>query len=36
MLTWFAVALVGGAVAVGVGWVLRRVDELGRPRRFPG
>ena len=35
MLTWFAVALVGGAVAVGVGWVLRRVDELGRPRRFP-
>ena len=35
MLTWFAVALVGGAVAVGVGWGLRRFDELGRPRRFP-
>ena len=35
MLTWFAVALAGGAVAVGVGWRLRRFDELGRPRRFP-
>jgi hypothetical protein len=35
VLTWFAVGLVGGAVAVGVGWGLRRVDELGRPRRFP-
>jgi hypothetical protein len=35
VLTWFAVALVGGAVAVGVGWVLRQVDELGQPRRFP-
>jgi hypothetical protein len=35
VLTWFAVALVGGAVAVGVGWALRRADELGRPRPFP-
>jgi hypothetical protein len=35
VLTWFAVALIGGAVAVAVGWALRRVDELGRPRRFP-
>jgi hypothetical protein len=35
VLTWFAVALIGGAVAVAVGWALRRVDELGRPRR-PG
>ena len=33
MLTWFAVALAGGAVAAG--WGLRRFDELGRPRRFP-
>jgi hypothetical protein len=35
VLTWFAVALAGSAVAVVVGWGLRRVDELGRPRRFP-
>jgi hypothetical protein len=35
VLTWFAVALVGGAVAVAGGWAVRRVDELGRPRRFP-
>jgi hypothetical protein len=35
VLTWFAVAFLGGAVAVGVGWGLRRFDELGRPRRFP-
>jgi hypothetical protein len=35
VLTWFAVALAGAAVAVGVGWSLRRVDELGRPRRLP-
>ena len=35
MLTWFAVALAGGAVAVAVGWWRRRADELGRPRRFP-
>jgi hypothetical protein len=35
VLTWFAVALAGGAVAVGVGWWRRRADELGRPRRFP-
>jgi hypothetical protein len=35
VLTFIAVALGGGAVAVGVGWWLRRADELGRPRRFP-
>ena len=35
MLTWFAVALAGGAVAVAVGWGLRRSDALGRPRPFP-
>jgi hypothetical protein len=35
VLTWFAVALAGGAVAVAAGWSLRRLDELGRPRRFP-
>jgi hypothetical protein len=35
VLTWFAVALAVGAVAVGVGWWLRQSDELGRPRRFP-
>ena len=35
MLTWFAVALAGGAVAVAVGWGLRRSDGLGRPRPFP-
>jgi hypothetical protein len=35
VLTFIAVALAGGAVAVGVGWWLRRADELGRPRRFP-
>jgi hypothetical protein len=35
VLTWFAVALAGAAAAVAVGWGLRRVDELGRPRRFP-
>ena len=35
MLTWFAVALAGGAVAVAVGWALRPNDELGRPRPFP-
>jgi hypothetical protein len=35
VLTWFAVALGGGAVAVAAGWAIRRVDELGRPRRFP-
>jgi hypothetical protein len=35
VLTWFAVALAGWAVAVAVGWGLRRSDELGRPRPFP-
>jgi hypothetical protein len=35
VLTWFAVALAGGAVAVAVGWGLRRSDGLGRPRPFP-
>jgi hypothetical protein len=35
VLTWLAVALGTGAAAVAVGWSLRRVDELGRPRRFP-
>ena len=35
MLTWFAVALAGGAAAVAVGWGMRRFDELGRPRPFP-
>ena len=35
MLTFIAVALAGGAVAVAVGWGLRRSDELGRPRPFP-
>ena len=35
MLTWFAVALAGGAVAAAVGWGLRRCDALGRPRPFP-
>jgi hypothetical protein len=35
VLTWFAVALAGGAAAVAVGWGMRRFDELGRPRRFP-
>ena len=34
MLTWFAVALAGGAVAVAVGWGLRRSDGLGRPHPF--
>jgi hypothetical protein len=36
VLTWFAVALVGGAVAVGVGWGLRRFDELGARAASPG
>jgi hypothetical protein len=35
VLTFIAVALAVGAVAVGMGWWLRRADELGRPRRFP-
>jgi hypothetical protein len=35
VLTFIAVALALGAVAVGAGWWLRRSDELGRPRRFP-
>jgi hypothetical protein len=35
VLTWLALAPVGGAVAVAVGWYRRRLDELGRPRRFP-
>jgi hypothetical protein len=35
VLTWLTVALAGSAVAVGVGWGLRRFDELGRPRPFP-
>jgi hypothetical protein len=35
VLTFIAVALALGAVAVGVGWWLHRADELGRPRRFP-
>jgi hypothetical protein len=35
VLTWFAVALAGGATAVVVGWAVRRSDELGRPRPFP-
>jgi hypothetical protein len=35
VLTWLAVALGGGAVAVAAGWALGRADELGRPRRFP-
>ena len=35
MLTWLAVALFGGAVAVAGGWGWRRSDELGRPRPFP-
>ena len=35
MLSWFAVALAGGAVAAGAAWGLRRVDDLGRPRPFP-
>jgi hypothetical protein len=35
VLTWFAVALALGAVAVGARWWLRRSDELGRSRRFP-
>ena len=35
MLTYIAVALALGAVAVGVRWWLRRSDELNRPRRFP-
>ena len=35
MLTWLAAGLVVGAVAVGAHWYPRRLDELGRPRRFP-
>jgi hypothetical protein len=35
VLTWFALALAGAAIAVAAGWALRRTDELGRPRRFP-
>ena len=35
MLTWLAVALVAGAVAMTVAWSSRRVDEIGRPLRFP-
>jgi hypothetical protein len=35
VLTFIAVALALGAVAVGVRWLLGRSDELGRPRRFP-
>lgn len=35
MLTWLAVALAGGAVALGGSWGLRRSDVLGRPRPFP-
>jgi hypothetical protein len=35
VLTWFAAVLAAGAVVAAVGWSVRRVDELGRPRRFP-
>jgi hypothetical protein len=35
VLTWFAVALAGGAAAVAASWGMCRFDELGRPRRFP-
>jgi hypothetical protein len=35
VLTWLAVVLVAGAVAMTVAWSSRRLDEIGRPLRFP-
>ena len=35
MLTWFAVALLAGALALAGRWLLRPRDTLGRERSFP-
>jgi hypothetical protein len=35
VLSWFALALALGAAVVVAGWLARRFDEIGRPRRFP-
>ena len=35
MLTWFAVALLAGALALVVRWLMRPRDSLGRERAFP-
>ncbi len=35
MLTWIAVLSLAGVAVLAARWVLRRVDSLGRPRRFP-
>jgi hypothetical protein len=35
VLTWFAVALLAGALSLTLRWAMRRRDALGRPHPFP-